>query len=338
MITLIFLALNLLAAFVKSKSRLEAENAALRQQLIVLQRKLRGRIQFDNGDRLFFVQLYRWFPSVREAMLIIRPETLVRWHRAGFCGYWRRKSRSQGGRPPISTELRALIRQMSLENPLWGAPRIHGELLKLGFAVSQSTVGKYVARKNGPPGQSWSTFVRNHAPQIAAMDLFVVPTIGFELLYAFVIVRLARRDPVWINVTAHPTAEWIAQQLIEAFPWNEAPRYLIRDRDGVYGSVVRRRLRAMGIRDKPISAGSPWQNCFAERLIGSIRRECVDHVVALGEQHLCRILRSYARYYNKTRTHRSLDKDAPITRPVQRTGRIASRALVGGLHHQYVRI
>jgi transposase InsO family protein len=164
------------------------------------------------------------------------------------------------------------------------------------------------------------------------MDLFVIPTIGFELLYAFVIVRLARRHLVWINVTAHPTAEWIAQQITEAFPWDGAPRYLIRDRDAVYGSVVRRRLRAMGIRDKPISAGSAWQNCFAERLIGSIRRECVDHIVALGEQHLRRILRSYAHHYNETRTHRSLNKDAPITRPIQRTGRIASCALLGGLH------
>ena len=176
-----------------------------------------------------------------------------------------------------------MIRRMSQETPLWGAPRIHGELLKLGFAVSQSTVARYMARKSNPPSQSWRTFICNHAPQIAAMDLFVVPTIGFNLLYAFVMVRLARRDLVWINVTAHPTAERIAQQITEAFPWNEAPRYLIRDRDGVYGPVVRRRLRAMGIRDKPISAGSPWQNCFAERLIGSIRCECVDHVVALGE-------------------------------------------------------
>ena len=278
MTALIFLALNLLAALVKSKSRLEAENAALRQQLIVLQRKMRGRVGFSNDDRLFFVQLYRWFPSILKAMLIIRPETLIRWHRAGFRGYWRWKSHSLGGRPPIGQELRALIRRMSQENPLWGAPRIHGELLKLGFAVSQSTVARYMARKRNPPSQSWRTFVGNHTPQIAAMDLFVVPTIGFNLLYAFVMVRLARRDLVWINVTAYPTAEWIAQQITEAFPWNEAPRYLIRDRDGVYGSVVRRRLRAMGIRDKPISAGSPWQNCFAERLIGSIRRACVDHV------------------------------------------------------------
>jgi hypothetical protein len=169
---------------------------------------------------------------------------------------------------------------MSHENPLWGAPRIHGELLKLGFVVAQSTVAKYMARRsNDPCGQSWPTFVRNHLPQIAAMDLFVVPTIGFNLLYALIIVRLARRELVWVNVTAHPTAEWIARQITEAFPWDEAPRYLIRDRDAIYGAVVRRRLRAMGIRDKPISAASPWQNCFAERLIGSIRRECVDHIM-----------------------------------------------------------
>ena len=172
---------------------------------------------------------------------------------------------------------------MSAENLLWGAPRIHGELLKLGFAVAQSTVAKYMVRKSDPSGQSWGTFLRNHAPHIAAMDLFVVPTIGFDLLSVLVIVQLARRELVWINATAHPTAEWIAQQIVEAFPWNEAPRYLIRDRDAIYGAAVRRRLRAMGIRDKPIALGSPWQNCFAERLIGTIRRECVDHVIAWDE-------------------------------------------------------
>jgi len=339
MVALILLALNLLAALFKSKSQLEAENAALRQQLIVLRRKVHGRIQLTSGDRLFFVQLYRWFPSILKVITIIRPETLVRWHRAGFHRYWRWKSRCPGGRPPISVELRALIREMSRENPLWGAPRIHGELLKLGFAVAQSTVAKYMARKSSDPsGQHWATFIRNHAPQIAAMDLFVVPTIGFSLLYALVIVRLARRDLIWVNVTAHPTAEWVARQITEAFPWNEAPRYLIRDRDRIYGTVVRRRLRAMGIRDKPISPGAPWQNCFAERLIGSIRRECVDHLVVFGERHLRRALRSYALYYNKTRTHRSLSKDSPVSRPVQRAGRIVARALVGGLHHQYVRI
>ena len=193
------------------------------------------------------------FQSVLKAITIIRPETLVRWHRAGFRRYWRWKSRSLGGRPQIDAELRALIRRMSVENPLWGAPRIHGELLKLGFEVAQSSVAKYMVKRRGPPSQGWRTFLRNHAPDIAAMDLFVVPTIGFDLLYVLVIVRLARRDLVWINVTPNPTAEWIARQITEAFPWNEAPRYLIRDRDRVYGAAVTRRLRAMGIRDKPIA-------------------------------------------------------------------------------------
>jgi transposase InsO family protein len=206
--------------------------------------------------------------------------------------------------------LRALIRRMSIENPLWGAPRIHGELLKLGLAVAQSSVAKYMVKRRGPPGQGWCTFLHNHAPDIAAMDLFVVPTIGFKLLYGFVIVRLNRRDLVWINVTANPNAEWVARQITEAFPWNEAPRYMIRDRDQIYGAVVTRRLRAMGIRDKPIAPASPWQNGFAERLIGSIRHECLDHFIIRGEVHLRRILRSYAMYYNKIRTHRSLDKDA----------------------------
>ena len=227
---------------------------------------------------------------------------------------------------------------MSIENPLWGAPRIHGELLKLGFEVAQSSVAKYMVKRRGPPSQGWRAFLRNHAPDIAAMDLFVVPTIGFDLLYAFVIVRLDRRDLIWINVTRHPTAEWIARQITEAFPWNEAPRYLIRDRDRIFGAVVTRRLRAMGIRDKPIAPASPWQNGFAERLIGSIRRECVDHIIVLGEAHLRRILRSYARYYNEIRTHWSLNKDAPVSRAIQRIGIIKSHAILGGLHHHYVRI
>jgi len=227
---------------------------------------------------------------------------------------------------------------MSIDNPLWGAPRIHGELLKLGFEVAQSSVAKYMIKRHGPPSQGWRTFLRNHAPDIAAMDLFVVPTIGFNLLYGFVIVRLDRRDLVWTNVTTNPTAEWIARQLTEAFPWNDAPRYLIRDRDCIYGAVVTRRLRAMGIRDKPIAPASPWQNSFAERLIGSIRRECLDHLIVLGEPYLRRNLQAYARYYNDIRTHRSLDKDAPVSRAVQRIGAIKSLALLGGLHHHYVRI
>ena len=338
MIALIRFLLAMLALPIKSKSRLEAENAALRQQLIILRRKVSGSARLTNNDRWFFVQLYRWFPSILEVVTIIQPETLVRWHRAGFRRYWRWKSRRRDGRPQIRAELRALIRQMSGENPLWGAPRIHGELLKLGFEVSQSTVAKYMVRRWGPPSQGWRAFLRNHAPHIAAMDLFVVPTISFDLLYAFVIVRLDRRALISINVTRHPTAEWIARQITEAFPWNEAPRYLIRDRDNVFGAIVTRRLRAMGIRDKPIAPASPWQNACAERLIGSIRRECVDHLIVLGEAHLRRILQSYARYYNEIRTHRSLNKDAPISRTVQRIGIVKSHAILGGLHHHYVRI
>src|SRR5712664_1063936 len=338
MIALLCFFLTLFASPFRSKSRLEAENAALRHQLIVLQRRVSGRVQLTNGDRLFLVMLYRWFPSILKAITIIRPETLVRWHRAGFRRYWRWKSRRRGGRPPVETELRALIQRISMENPLLGAPRIHGELLKLGFEVAQSSVAKYMVKRGGPASQGWRTFLRNHAPEIAAMDLFVVTTIGFDLLYAFVIVGLDRRDLVWINVTANPTAEWVARQITEAFPWDEAPRHLIRDRDRIYGSVVARRLRAMGIRDKPTAPASPWQNGFAERLIGSIRRECVDHIIVLGEVHLRQILQSYARYYNDIRTHRSLDKDAPVSRPIQRTGIISSHAILGGLHHHYVRV
>jgi len=338
MIRLFCFVLAVLASPFKSKLRLEAENAVLRHQLIILRRRLHGRVRLTNHDRWFFIQLYRWFPAILRVLTIMRPETLVRWHRAGFRRYWRWKSLRRGGRPPVETELRALIRRMSIENPLWGAPRIHGELLKLGFEVAQSSVAKYIVKRRVPPSQGWRTFLRNHAPDIAAMDLFVVPTIGFDLLYALVIVRLDRRDLVWINVTTNPTAEWVARQITEAFPWDMAPGYMIRDRDRVYGTVVTRRLRAMGIRDKPIAPASPWQNGFAERLIGSIRRECLDHIIVLGEVHLRRILKSYARYYNETRTHLALDKDAPLSRTVKRAGRILCRPILGGLHHEYVRI
>jgi transposase InsO family protein len=338
MIALVWFVFAILALPLKSKRRLEAENAVLRQQLIVLRRQVRGRVELSNNDRLFFVQLYRWFPSVMKVVTIIRPETLVRWHRAGFRCYWRWKSWSRGGRPQIESDLRGLIRRMSAENPLWGAPRIHGELLKLGFEVAQSSVAKYMVKRGGPPSQGWRTFLRNHAPDIAAMDLFVVPTIGFELLYAFVIVRLDRRELIWVSATANPTAEWVARQLTEAFPWNEVPQFLIRDRDQIFGALVRRRLAAMGIRDRPIAPASPWQNGFAERLIGSIRRECLDHIVVLGEGHLRRILRAYASYYNDVRTHWSLEKDAPASRSVQRSGNIKSHPILGGLHHHYARV
>ena len=235
-------------------------------------------------------------------------------------------------------DVRQLIRDISIANPLWGAPRIHGELLKLGIDVGQTTVAKYMAWGGRPPNQGWKTFLRNHADGVASMDLFVVPTISFRLLYGFLILHHGRRETLWIGATAHPSAEWIARQLTEAFGWEQAPRYIIRDRDRTYGDIVVRRLRAMGIRDRPTAPRSPWQNGYCERLIGTIRRDCLDHVVVFGEQHLRYLLRSYANYYNQTRTHLSLNKDSPVTRPIETVGRILPVPILGGLHHQYVRI
>jgi transposase InsO family protein len=286
-----------------------------------------------------FVWLYRLFPSLLGAAVIFKPETLLRWHRSGFRLYWRWKSRHRRvGRPAVQAEIRDLVRTMSRDNPLWGAPRIHGELLKLGIDIAQSTVARYMPRRRGPPSPGWRAFLRNHSAQIAAIDLFVIPTIGFRLLYGLVILRRERRRLVWTNVTGNPTAEWIARQITEAFPWDAPPRYLIRDRDTAYGVAVTRRLRAMGIRDRPIAPRSPWQNGHVERLIGSIRRECLDHVVVLGERHLPELLANYRTYYNEVRTHFALGKDAPLHRPVQTAGRIASVSWLGGLHHQYVRM
>jgi transposase InsO family protein len=308
-----------------------------RQQLIVLKRKARARPKLKTLDRLIFVCLYRLFPSLIDASIIFKPETLLRWHRTGFRLFWRWKPRRRAGRPALSADIRSLVRRISRENPLWGAPRIHGELLKLGIEIAQSTVAKYMVRRRGPPSQGWKTFLRNHIPRTAAIDMFVVPTIGFRLLYGLVIIRLGRRRLVWINVTANPTAEWIARQLTEALPWDQAPQYLIRDRDASYGHAVTRRLAAMGIRDRPTAPRSPWQNGHTERLIGSIRRECLDHVLVLGEGHLRRILRAYADYYNRVRTHLALGKDTPLGRPAQATGSIITIPFLGGLHHQYAR-
>ena len=289
-------------------------------------------------DRLIFIGLYRLFPNVRDALAIVKPDTVVRWHRWGFRAYWRWKSRSRGGRPKPALEVRRLIQEMSLANPLWGAPRIHGELLKLGIDIGQTSVAKYMARRRRPPSQGWKTFLRIHADGIAAMDLFVVPTISFRPLFGFLILQHDRRRLLWTAATAHPTAEWIARQLTEACGWDAAPQYLIRDRDRAYGEVVTLRLRTLGIRDRPISARSPWQNAYAERLIGSVRRECIDHVVVFGERHLRHLLLSYKKYYNETRTHLSLSKDAPSPRAVQPIGPIFGVPILGGLHHQYGRI
>ena len=337
MIACLRLLANLLISLLKSRRRLEAEIVLLQHQLNVLRRAAPSKLRLTSTDRLILVWLYRLFPSLIDAVAVVKPATVLRWHRGGFRLYWRWKSRSRGGRPKIPAEIRGLIREMSVANPLWGAPRIHGELLKLGIEVGETTVAKYMVKGTRPSSQTWKTFLRNHAAGIAAMDFLVVPTIGFRLLYALVILRHDRRQIVSISVTDHPTAQWIARQISDAFPWDETPRYLIRDRDAVYGNAVRRRLQAMGIRDRPAAPRSPWQNAYAERLVGSIRRECLDHMIVLGEAHLRCILKAYISYYNGARTHLSLKKDAPIPRSIERVGRISSIPVLGGLHHQYCR-
>jgi transposase InsO family protein len=287
------------AGLFRSRAALEAEILVLRHQLNVLRRRSPGRLALSSIDRLVFVGIYMLAPNILEALKIVKPEAVLRWHRAGFRAYWRWKARSRGGRPSIPTEIRDLICKMSIANPLWGAPRIHGELLKLGIDVGQTTVAKYMAKTRRPPSQGWKTFLVNHADGIASMDLFVVPTLSFRLLYGFLILRHGRRELLWLGVTTHPTAEWIAQQITEAFGWRNTPRYIVRDRDRVYGARFIQRVRAMGIRDRPIAPRSPWQNGYAERLIGSIRRDCLDHVVVFGERHLRNLLHSYQEYYNE---------------------------------------
>jgi transposase InsO family protein len=327
-----------LVGLFRSRASLVAEILVLRHQINIQRRKSPRRQTFSATDRLIFAGLYRLAPTILNAVAIIKPETVIKWHRAGFRSYWRWKSRRRGGRPTVPPGIRKLIREMSIANPLWGAPRIHGELLKLGIDVGQTSVAKYMVKRREPPSQGWKAFLRNHADGIAAMDMFIVPTISFRLLYGLLIMGHGRRQILWFGVTAHPTREWIANQITEACGWEQAPRYLIRDRDGAYGEVFVRRIRSMGIRDRPTSPRSPWQNAYAERLIGSIRRECVDHVVVFGERHLRHVLLSYMQYYNEVRTHLSLNKDAPAPRSVQRAGHILCRPILGGLHHQYARI
>jgi transposase InsO family protein len=328
----------ILTRLFRSRVALEAEIVTLRHQLNVLHRKAPKRLVFSNFDRFVFASLYRYAPSILNALVIVKPETVIRWHRAGFRLFWRWKSRSRVGRPKVPLEIRQLIRDMSLANPLWGAPRIHGELLKLGIDVGQTSVAKYMARHRRPPSQGWKTFLRNHAEGIASMDLFVVPTISFRLLYGLLILWHGRRQILCLGVTAHPSAEWVARQLAEACGWDGTPEYIVRDRDAVYGDIFTRRLRAMGIRDRPIAPRSPWQNGHAERLIGALRRECLDHVVVFDERHLRQLLLLYKDYYNRARTHLSLNKDAPVPRAIEAVGRIHASPILGGLHHHYVRI
>jgi transposase InsO family protein len=326
------------AELFKSRSRLEAENLLLRHQLTIALRRAPPRLRLRGGDRALLIWMTRLWPSLLDAVQVVQPETVLRWHRAGFRMFWRWKSRNGAGRPRIDRGLRDLIRRMSRENPLWGASRIHGELLMLGFEVAQSTVSKYMVRRRNPPSQPWKTFLRNQAEAISAIDMCVVPTLTFDLLFAFLVLGHGRRQLLWFEVTRHPTAEWLARQITEAFPWTSAPAYLVRDNDRAYGRVFTSRVRAMGIRDRPISRGSPWQNGCAERLIGTLRRECLDQVAIFGEMHLRRILSAYAAHYNQARTHLALQKDAPLHRAVQRSGDIVAIPILAGLHHQYVRI
>lgn len=338
MMAIAFLFVRMLGDCFKSRQRLEAEILVLRHQLNVLQQRAPRRVHLHWASRALFIWLYRCCPRILDAITIVRPETVVRWHRMGFAAYWRWKSRSPGGRPRIGKEVRDLIRRMSFENPLWGAPRIHGELLRLGFDVAQSTVSIYMVPRRDRPSQTWKTFLRNHAEGIASIDLFVVPTISFEQLYAFLILSHRRRRLLWTAVTRNPTAEWLARQITEAFPWDSAPKYLIRDNDRAFAGVFKARVRAMGIRDRPTSVRAPWQNGYVERLIGSVRRECTDHLIVFSEEHLRQILAKYSTYYNEVRVHISLGKDAPCTRPIERFGDIVAHPILGGLHHRYARI
>jgi transposase InsO family protein len=275
----------------------------------------------------------------RSTLLIVKPETVIAWHRQGFRFYWRWKRRRCDGRPSVSPQVRNLIRQMSLANPRWGAPRIHGELLKLGIKVSQTTVAKYIVRQRKPPSQTWRTFLKNHNKELVSADFFVVPTITFQLLFVFVILDYDRRRPVHFAVTSNPTAEWTARQLLEAFPWDNTPQYLLRDHDGAYGQKFCETVKWMGIREVLTAPQSPWQNPYIERLIGSIRRECLDHIIVFNEVGLRRILKDYFEYYETCRTHLSLEKDAPVSRPIEppSLGHVVQIPQVGGLHHLYAR-
>jgi len=315
------------------------ENLALRQQLAVTMRSTR-RVKLRKCDRIFWGVLAHWWKDWRSCLVMVQPETVCRWHRLGFRLFWRWKSTwEKRGRPKVDAELRILIRRMSRENPLWGAPRIRDELFLLGHALAKSTVAKYMVRSRKPPSSTWKTFLKNHAPGIAACDFFVIPTVTFRLLYCFVILSHDRRRVIHFNVTSHPTAQWTAQQVVEAFPFEEAPRYLLRDNDSIYGKAFQERVASLGIEELKTAYRSPWQNAYVERLIGSIRRECLDQTIVLGERHLCRVLAEYFEYYNKHRAHQGLDGDSPVGRNKEppELGEVVAVPFLGGLHHRYTR-
>jgi transposase InsO family protein len=327
-----------LRGILASRLSLATENLALRQQLAVLHRRTPSpRLRWH--DRFFWLGLSRIWSGWRSALVLVTPATVVRWHRQGFRLYWRWKSRGQPGRPTIPRDVIALIRRMARENPTWGAPRIRAELHLLGHDLAESTVAKYLPKGRKPPSQTWKTFLQNHVGCLASIDFFVVPTATFRLLYVFVVLCHDRRRVVHCNVTAAPTAAWVSQQLREAFPFDTAPRYLIRDRDGTYGEEVRRCLRSLGIEEVLIAPRSPCHNPFVERLIGTLRRECLDHLIVLNERHLLRILKSFFAYYHEARPHMALDHNAPQPRAVEppELGPVVAVPMVGGLHHRYRR-
>ncbi len=328
-----------LRAFNIGRAAAAFENLALRQQVAAFKHSVK-RPKLRRRDRIFWVLLSRLWPNWRSALVIVQPETVIKWHQQGFKLFWRWKSSAgKPGRPPIERELRDLIRRMSRENPTWGAPRIVSELALLGHEVAEGTVAKYMVRHRKPPSQTWRTFLDNHVPDIAACDFFTIPTVTFRVLYVFIVLRHDRRRVVHFNVTTNPHAEWTAQQIVNAFPHEESPRFLIRDRDGIYGDYFTKRVKDMGIEEVLIAARSPWQNPYCERVIGSIRRECLDHVIVLGEAHLRRILADYFEYYHLSRPHLSLDRNSPTPREVEPSslGKVVATPQVGGLHHRYMR-
>jgi putative transposase len=323
----------------RSRASLQLEILALRHQLGVLQRSVK-RPKLTPADRFLWAWLSEIWAGWRSALVIVQPATVVAWHRKGFRLFWTWKVRhGQPGRPAVQKDVRELIRTMSRENPLWGAPRIHGELLKLGIDVGETSVGKYMVRRRKPPSQTWRTFLENHVKTMVSVDFFTVPTIRFQVLYVFLVLAHDRRRILHFGVTAYPTAEWTAQQLRDAFPWDTAPRYLLRDRDRIFGDEFTKQVKDMGIKQVLSAPRSPWQRAYVERLIGTLRRECLDHVIVFNETSLYRHVKSFLAYYHESRTHLSLAKDAPESRPVQRPeiGRIAAIPQVGGLHHRYER-
>jgi len=340
MVLWLILVVRLVVTSLKSRRNLLLENLALRHQLLVLNRSPK-RPRLTPLDRALWAWLSQSWHAWKTHVLIVQPDTVLRWHRNGFRLFWKWRSRPRKpGRKTIEPETIALIRTMSHANPLWGAPRIHGELLKLGITVAQRTVAKYmVQRARRPPSQKWKTFLHNHLGSMVSVDFFTVPTLTFQVLYVFIVLSHHRRKVLHFNIVECPSANWTAQQLREAFPFTSPPKYLLRDRDGIYGLDFRRRAKALGLEELRIAPRSPWQSPYVERLIGSIRRECLNHVIVFNQAHLRHLLKSYLAYYHRSRTHLGLQKDAPEPRPVQRLdeGKIVAFPEVGGLHHRYER-